>query len=848
MQDGPESDEFSLPPAQNICGGRIGQYRILRSLGVGGMGEVYLAERADEHFEQRVAIKIVRGGVLTRGVQSRLKMERQILAQLDHPNIAHLIDGGALADGGAYIVMEYVDGIPIDQYCDRHTLDLPARLRLFQTVCSAVHSAHQNLIVHRDLKPSNILVTAEGVLKLLDFGIAKLLDDRLAMQQTVAVTHADIRVMTPDHASPEQVRGQPITTASDVYVLGVVLYELLTGTKPFVIPTLRLTDIERVICEQEPPRPSETFADGQSEPVKAIAKCRGGTPLRIRKALEADVDNIVLMAMRKEPRRRYASAQQMASDIQRHLDDMPVIARKDTFSYRACKFLRRNWIGVSAGAGLFAVVTVFALLTYVQSVHIAAERDQVARQRTTAERERQRAEEVSEFLINLFKLSDPEENRGNQVTARELLNSGAQRLRTGLTDQPVTRAALLATVGAVYNSLGLYKDALPVLDESLSLQQDSHDRVRLGALLSQGRARLGASDLLGAESALQNALRLAQTDFGASSLETARALWELGELRHEQGRFADAEGLYKRSLMIFETNRAAPTDVAWLLDDLGQVYEREQQWSLAKATYERALDIDRRLLGDDHPRVAVHLHNLAIVTENLGDLKAAESLFIDAIGRYEHVFGPHHPETARAWSNYGQLLEREGRLAAAEPLLRRALAVTLSLYGASHSLVAYNRVSLAMLLHEKGALSLAEGEFRQALAVYDKTLPADHQWRASALMHFARLQADRGKPAEALTLSAESIRIWTATSPAASPKTAQAHAIHGYAQLKLGNAAAAAAEIEAALAVLSHAPGANDAFVQRTSKWLMAARSRSARLAQAQGAIDAAAQLPRKIL
>ena len=196
MQDGPESDELALPPEQNISGGRIGPYRILRKLGVGGMGEVYLAERADDQFEQRVAIKVVRGGVLTRGVQSRLKVERQILAQMDHPNIAHLVDGGELADGGAYIVMEFVDGIPIDQYCDRHLLDIPARLRLFQTVCSAVHAAHQSLVVHRDLKPSNILVTADGVPKLLDFGIAKLLDDRLAMQQTVAVTHANIRVMT----------------------------------------------------------------------------------------------------------------------------------------------------------------------------------------------------------------------------------------------------------------------------------------------------------------------------------------------------------------------------------------------------------------------------------------------------------------------------------------------------------------------------------------------------------------------------------------------------------------------------------------------------------------------------
>src|SRR5580704_2791164 len=241
-------------------GERIGPYRVLRTLGAGGMGEVFLAERADAEFEQQVAIKVVYGGNLARGVQSRLKIERQILAQLDHPNIAHLLDGGTLPDGTPYIVMEYVDGIAIDTYCDSHCLDIVARLKLFQIVCAAVHYAHQNLIVHRDLKPSNILVTAAGVPKLLDFGIAKLLDDRQAARHTLAVTQADIRIMTPDHASPEQIRGQTITTASDVYVLGVLLYKLLCGSGPFFISSVRLSEIERAICEKDPPPPSDMVA------------------------------------------------------------------------------------------------------------------------------------------------------------------------------------------------------------------------------------------------------------------------------------------------------------------------------------------------------------------------------------------------------------------------------------------------------------------------------------------------------------------------------------------------------------------------------------------------------------
>src|SRR5229473_5236663 len=334
-----------------MMGDRIGPYRVLRTLGVGGMGEVFLAERADAEFEQQVAIKVVYGGSPGHGVQSRLKIELQILAQLDHPNIAHLLDGGTLPDGTVYIVMEYVDGIAIDGFCDSNRLDITARLKLFQTVCAAVHYAHQNLIVHRDLKPSNILVTAAGAPKLLDFGIAKLLDERQAGHHTLAVTQADIRVMTPDHASPEQIRGQAITTSSDVYVLGVLLYKLLCGSGPFFISSVRLSEIERAICERDPPPPSDLVSTNDSPESRAIVQDRTSTANRLRRTLKGDLDNIVLMAMRKEPERRYASAQQMSSDIQRYLEGKPVIARRDTLSYRSAKFIRRHWLPVTAGAG-----------------------------------------------------------------------------------------------------------------------------------------------------------------------------------------------------------------------------------------------------------------------------------------------------------------------------------------------------------------------------------------------------------------------------------------------------------------------------------------------------------------
>jgi serine/threonine protein kinase/Tfp pilus assembly protein PilF len=783
------------------------------------MGEVYLAERADAQFEQQVAIKVVHGGALAVSMHSRLKLERQILAQLDHPNIAHLLDGGALPDGSAYIVMEYIDGEAIDVYCDLHCLDINARLKLFQTVCAAVHYAHQNLIVHRDLKPSNILVTGAGIPKLLDFGIAKLLDERQAARHTLAVTQADIRIMTPDHASPEQVRGQAITTSSDVYVLGVLLYKLLCGTSPFFIASMRLSEIERAICEKDPLPPSQMVSAEELPESKSVAEARGTSAKRLRRALDGDLNNIVLMAMRKEPERRYGSAEQLAADIQRFLEGKPVIARRDTVSYRTSKFVKRHWLPVSAAAAVAFMIIAFSVTTYQQSLRIAAERDRAAQQRERAEHERARAEEVSSFLVNLFKLSDPEENRGNQVTARELLDSGAKRLEAGLQDQPETKAALLSTVGAVYDSLGQYQDALPILDEALQLQGPARDGSHIGTLLEIASARIGTGDLPRAEPPLQNALHISQSEFGAKSIESGRTLWALGRLRLQQGRFGEAQDLFIKSVAILQADNAPQTDISSLLDDLAKVYTRGQQWELAKQTYERALAIDRRILGDDHPRVAQHLENLAIVEQNIGDLKQAETLYLDSLKRMDSAYGERHPETAIAKGNYGLLLQREGRLTEAEPLLRDAVAIRLSLFGPSNYNVGYARVSLAMLLHDKGDLATSESEFRQALAIYDKSLPANHQNRASLLMHFARLLVDRNKSAEALAKSEESVKIWTATSPASSPQTALAHAIHAYALEHLGKLPQAAAELDAAVPVLAKARGPDDTVVRRAQNW-----------------------------
>ncbi|MFQ5572464.1 MAG: serine/threonine protein kinase, partial [Rhodothermales bacterium] len=391
---------------------RIGPYQVVRELGRGGMGAVFLAERADGQFEQQVALKLIKRGMDSDAILRRFLRERQILAHLRHENIARLLDGGVSDEDRPYFAMEYIDGLPLPDYCDTHRLDVEARLRLFQDVCRAVQYAHRSLIVHRDLKPSNMLVTEDGTVKLLDFGIAKLLDPE-AQSGATALTEAGLRAMTPEYAAPEQVRGEPVTTATDVYTLGVVLYELLTGHRPYQFERREPKAIARVINDVEPELPSTAVrretdiqhTDGTTETVTplSVSRARSTQPDRLRRRLSGDLDTVVLKALRKEPERRYASAEAFVEDIRRHLAGLPVLAQKDTLAYRASKFVRRHTVGV-----VFA--TALGLLTLGSAVVMAL-------QQAETMREAAKAEEVKSFVMSLFEMSDPDASKGETITA-----------------------------------------------------------------------------------------------------------------------------------------------------------------------------------------------------------------------------------------------------------------------------------------------------------------------------------------------------------------------------------------------------------------------------------------------
>src|SRR5215469_8978179 len=428
-------------------GRRLGPYELLEQIGEGGMGAVYRAERADGMYKKKVAIKVIHGGLSTDFFISRFKNERQILASLEHPNIARLVDGGITEEGLPYVVLEFVAGMPIDEYCARHCLSITDRLRLFRTVCSAVQHAHQNLVVHRDLKPGNILVTSDGIPKLLDFGTAKILDPQ---QQERGADHTltAIRLMTPDFASPEQVRGDPITTASDVYSLGVFLYLILSGRRPYRVSSASPHDILRAICDIDPEKPStavtgrekvESFVKADS-PIPALVRAKPDSNReKLRRTLSGDLDNIVLKALRKEPERRYATVEQFSEDIRRYLDNLPVIARKDTASYRASKFILRHKAGVAAALAV--------ILTLISGLVITAREERIAQRRFNDVRS------LANSLI--FEVHDSIQNLPGSTPARKLIVDRALQYLNALAQESGRDLALQRELATAYERVGL---------------------------------------------------------------------------------------------------------------------------------------------------------------------------------------------------------------------------------------------------------------------------------------------------------------------------------------------------------------------------------------------------------
>ncbi|MEM7583603.1 MAG: serine/threonine-protein kinase [Acidobacteriota bacterium] len=732
----------------------IGPYRVLKPLGDGGLATVYLAERSEPHMQ--VAIKVVKRGMDTAEILRRLRLESRILARLDHPNIARLIDGGSTEDGRPYVVMEAIEGEPIDRHCDRRRLDLRQRLELFRKVCSAVHAAHRSLIIHRDLKPTNILVTEDGEPKLLDFGIAKLLGPA-PVDHTEIHTVTGMRWMTPEFASPEQVRGEPLTTAADVYALGVLLYELLCGLRPFRFEARSQREVERLVCDSEPAAPSarllETAAEEPS--LAKIAEARRESPERLRKRLTGDLDTIAGVAMHKEAERRYPSVQALEDDIRRYLESRPLTARPDSTAYRLRKFVRRNRTPVSA-----AVLVVLSLLVGLGSTYRAL---QIAdEQRRRAEQHLEELEEVVSFNVGMFELADPGEARGNSVTVREVLDRAAERIPRELGDRPAVAARLMSTLGLVHQALGLYGPAGQLLEQALALRREAFGEDSLEVLRGVHQLAGARRDQRQLDEALELArLALEQSRelFGEAHRETAAALHGLAAVHFARGEWQEAEDHYREAL---EIRRRALGDAhaatAESANDLAEVLFYRERFPAAEELFLEALEIRRGSLGDDHPAVAETLNNLAAIALTRNDLPKAERLGIEVLELRRKLYGGPHRDLVKSVHNIGVAIGKQGRLEEAEDYFRQALEMAEQILRDDPVEVGRGLRALSHNLEGQGRLGEAEDLIRRALELELTALGELNPSVAMTRYSLARLLAKREQHRSAIDVLASQIQ------------------------------------------------------------------------------------------
>jgi len=769
---------------------RIGPYRILEVIGSGGMGQVYRAEREDGAYSKIVAIKAIKPGMDAAHIIQRFLRERQILANLNHPHIAKLLDGGTHQER-PYFVMEHVPGQPIDRYCDDNGLTLRERLSLFEKVCRAVQFAHQNFVVHRDLKPANILVADDGEPKLLDFGIAKLLENEAGDEATGTAW----RAMTPEWASPEQKRGQPVTAASDVYALGLLLCRLLAGATPF---ETGLATAKAPAPHAEPLRPSQ-IARGLREQndairVEELCRARRTQPARLIRELAGDLDSIALKALRFDPGARYPSVSQLAEDAARWLSGRPVLARKGALRYRAGKFVRRHRTGLLAAASLLTAMVALPLgFGWAQRL-----------ERQETERALQRAQFVTEFLVQLFDTADPYRAQ-TDLSAQALLEKASEQLASKPPNDPRLRAELLTVMGRVHFNLGRLDPAKAMLEEALALRETtgrpgSEDYAQTAYALAN--LWFDSGEFERADALLKRVLAARETTGPAAEPDTARLLNGLALNHKAMSRLDEAETLARQALAMAEDD-VAPDErlLAEIHDNLGVILHAAAKYERSETHLRQAVAYYERVYRQIHPLTANGWHNLGLTLQERGKFAEAETASQRALDIFEAVFGPDHPAVADALGNLGSLykhqrrfsealprLERAagiverarggdapglgpifsnlaqvchhlGQLDRAESLYRRTLAIRRQTYGEAHPETAITLNDLAVLEKERGRYDEAEALYRQALEIYRHTVGLDHPHAAAAFYHLGEIEIARGRPSEAEALLRQSLEI-----------------------------------------------------------------------------------------
>lgn len=741
------SDLINIEHKLNFVGQQIGSYKIVEEIASGGMGTVFLAERSDGVFEQKVALKIIKPGLSTISIIRRFQNERQILANLQHPNIARLFDGGVTDDRRPFFTMEYVEGIPIDEYCDENKLNINERLDLFKKVCETIQYAHNNLVIHRDLKPSNILIQKNGEIKLLDFGIAKVLSAESENEDLPTITQTEIHLMTPEYSSPEQIRNSKISVSTDIYSLGLVLYKLLSGKSAHDFQSRTFNEFEKVICDQQIIKPSTIINNSISE--SKVFENRKVQPEKLRKILNGDLDNICLMALRKEPERRYASVEMFAFDIQRYLDDLPILARKESITYSARKFIIRHKTAVIANIALFFIINGLILFYTIQ----------LKEQRDKANLEAKKAEQVASFLQDLFLVSDPNESLGKTITARELLDKGASKLKISLDEEVEVKSQLLNTIGKVYTNLGLYNSAeeiflilrenkdLPLVDKSTYVET----LINL-AIVYRFEGKYDSAGVM-----LKNIRNNRDNYFENNSPLLAKLYNNLGGYYYETAQFDSSDYYYKKAVLLIRNSYGSRSiELADVMYNLGVLEFDSGNLSKSDSLYRKSLELYTELRGELDAKTATAQNELASVLRYTGKFDEAEVLYNKALETRIKIFGDNHPDVAHTLNHLSRLYYNQEQYEKAEPLVRKSLEIRENLYDSTHPEISASKSSLAGTLMGLNKYEEAEKYYRSAYEASLKKFGKTHHYTPALLSNigYALMEQQKYDEAENAMLSA----------------------------------------------------------------------------------------------
>ncbi len=734
----------------------IGPYHVVEKIGEGGMGVVYSAEQLHP-VRRSVAIKMLRPGHDSKEIVARFEAERHALAVMDHPGIARVIDAGVTAEDRPYFVMELVKGVRIDHYCDRFRLTGKERIALFISLCDAVQHAHQKGVIHRDLKPANVLVTerdGKPIPKVIDFGIAKV--SALSLTADPAMTALGQAVGTLAYMSPEQAEGSEldVDTRTDVYSLGIILYELLSGSVPINpyesgVPQFLAQLVTR---DTSVPLPHEQLARDEQTAAR-VARARGTDPTHLRRALASDIQWIVMRAIEKDRNRRYETVTELRLDLTRYLNDEPVLARPPSATYRLTKFARRNRGAVAAGVTAVIVLVAGSGATAVGLLRARAAEASALDARTAAELEAESAQQVVDFLVNIFEVSEPGEARGSSVTAREILDRGARRVEDELAGQPVVQARMLATIGAVHRKLGLLDDATILLSRSLALLEaglgEDHQDVA-EALYELGVTQRQRGDLEQAEANLSRAVAIREANAGPDSDEVGHALAALGGLQLVRGRLDEAEALLQRALEIEGDNAGSDhREMATIVSDLGALSLYRQEFLAAEQYFSRATQIRERQLGRRHPDVASALNNLGAAYWYQDRLEEALDAYRRAQAIWEATLDAQHPRIATIRNNVAEVYWKLGRYAEAEELFAEALLLKERTLTPNSPEIVTTLVGLANVYRDQGRYAEAELRYLRAVQIYEEALGPEHARLREPLEAYELMLRAAGRGAEA---------------------------------------------------------------------------------------------------